>query len=84
MMATRSFSPVVIVVVVLVFVVCSAIWRVGPGRAFANLGRFVLRAVSGNRPEVAEQASEGKAMGVGAATLFAVLVIFVILASRAH
>jgi hypothetical protein len=57
-------------------------WR--SNRILASFGRFIVRTITFDRIQIASETDETTAMAISNATLFAIFVSFLIIASRVH
>jgi hypothetical protein len=62
-----------------------ALWDLGaPNRILASFGRFIVRTITFGRVQIASETDETSAMAISTATLLAIFVSFLIIASRVH
>ena len=55
-----------------------------PNRILAGFGRFIVRTITFGRIQIASEKDETTAMAISTATLLAIFVSFLIIASRVH
>ena len=66
-------------------VAADALWDLGaPNRILASFGRFIVRTITFGRIQIASETDETTAMAISTATLLAIFVSFLIIASRVH
>ena len=61
-----------------------ALWDLGANHILASFGRFIVRTITFGRIQIASETDETTAMAISTATLLAIFVSFLIIASRVH
>lgn len=61
-----------------------ALWDLGANRIPASFGRFIVRTITFGQIRIASQTDEPAAMAISTATLLAIFVSFVTIASPVH
>ena len=65
-------------------VLAYALWDLGADRTVASFGRLVIRVIRLGRVRIAPETDESTAIGISAATVVALFLCVLIIASRVH
>jgi hypothetical protein len=82
--AGLTITTILLAVFGALLVAAYALWDLGADRLVAGFGRVVIRTLTFGRVRIAEDADEGTAMAISAATVLVLFLSVLIIASRVH
>ena len=79
-----TITTILLAVFGAMLVAAYVLWDLGANRILASFGRFIVRTITFGRIQIASETDETTAMAISTATLLAIFVSFLIIASRVH